>query len=61
MHLQLRAEVAGYLLRDLMNSSSVLKQMDRLSRQLLAAQMTLRTLAPGHDLCLQVRRCVCSP
>ncbi len=51
---QLRAEIAGYLLHDLINSSTALKQLDKLSRQLLAAQMTLRTIAPGHDLCLQV-------
>jgi len=51
---QLRAEIAGYLLHDLIDSSTVLKQLDKLSRQLLAAQMTLRTIAPGHDLCLQV-------
>ena len=50
---QLRAEVAAYLLRDIMSASAVLQQLDKLSRQLLAAQMTPRMVAPGHDLCLQ--------
>ena len=58
--MQLRAEVAAYLLRDIMSTSVVLQQLDKLTRQLLAAQMTPRMVAPGHDLCLQVVLC-CPP
>ncbi len=52
--------MAAYLLRDLMSASVVLQQLDKLTRQLLAAQMTPRIVAPGHDLCLQVLLC-CPP
>jgi hypothetical protein len=43
-----------------MSASVVLQQLDKLTRQLLAAQMTPRIVAPGHDLCLQVLLC-CPP